>query len=586
MKLIRLITLAFLLATPAAAQWQVPDHAVPIGRGAGATGFKTAAPGTAGQALISTGATTDPVFGLATALGTVTTGTWQATVIGPQFGGTGLGTYAIGDLLYASGTTTLARLTDIATGNVLLSGGVGAAPAWGKVGLATHVSGNLPVTNLNSGTGATASTYWRGDGSWATPSGGGNVTGPGSSVDGHVAKFNGSSGTVLKDGGAVSPVFDITVAPYSAKCDYGYKGQISMSSGSPNAVTPEGWSPSDVGKYIIVTGAGSGGNPLVTTILSYTNSTTVVLSASSTLNVSGQFAEFGSDDTASMQGAVDGAKAAGGGTVYLPAGKICLISRINLTNINFTVTIKGEGISASRLMPLSVSSYGTATGHVLDMTGSSQLVLDSFQIGAYNGLAMPTTALFMAQTNGVSNRIKIRDIYVSGQYSLATWYNYGIPSANCISSDFYNYRQGAGGFGVMYFTNTNSGSLSSSFTTVGTGSWSTSDWSFYDTEFHKFAGASATDWVVELDGTGNMAFFSGVVSGGGTYYVRYDNQNSNISWFNTTFETENSPVVPIYAHYKGSGNLIGLTEINSSYVLTGSIFNGTPTTVNLVKNSL
>jgi hypothetical protein len=68
-------------------------------------------------------------------------------------GGTGFSSYAVGDLLYANTTTTLAKLPDVATGNALISGGVSTAPTWGKIGLTTHVSGILPIAN--GGTGAT-----------------------------------------------------------------------------------------------------------------------------------------------------------------------------------------------------------------------------------------------------------------------------------------------------------------------------------------------------------------------------------------------------------------------------------------------
>ena len=86
---------------------------------------------------------------------TATTGAVTlAGTLGAGYGGTGLNTYVIGDILYSSGTTALSRLADVATGNALISGGVATAPSWGKIGLTTHVSGILPIAN--GGTNGTA----------------------------------------------------------------------------------------------------------------------------------------------------------------------------------------------------------------------------------------------------------------------------------------------------------------------------------------------------------------------------------------------------------------------------------------------
>jgi hypothetical protein len=62
-----------------------------------------------------------------TTLGTVTTGTWSGSTIAVGKGGTGLSSYTAGDMLYATGSTTLAVTTSTATGRSILA--LGAPPA-------------------------------------------------------------------------------------------------------------------------------------------------------------------------------------------------------------------------------------------------------------------------------------------------------------------------------------------------------------------------------------------------------------------------------------------------------------------------
>lgn len=128
-----------------------------------------------------------------TSVGTIATGTWNATSIGPTKGGTGLSAYTSGDIIYASATNVLSRLAKGVNGQVLTV--VAGFPAYADVPVytlptsSTSVLGGVKVdgTTITITNGVITST-----GGYSLPTASTSTLG-GVKIDGSTITLNGSN---------------------------------------------------------------------------------------------------------------------------------------------------------------------------------------------------------------------------------------------------------------------------------------------------------------------------------------------------------------------------------------------------------